>query len=166
MNTYILIGMGIGLVVTLILIKYVFRRDRITGSRSFQNISLLMGNEELKNRVRGFLAREKKIDAVKYVHDNYKTGLLEAKNFVEAVEKNTPSGKSGYQSPYDNIVSNAEGDVRSAEEDRILFAKIEVLLKNNHKIEAIKILNEAKKMRLSDAKDIVEAVERKLNKNL
>ena len=166
MNTYILIGMGIGLVVTLILIKVLYRREKAPVKNDLQNVRSLFGNEDVKFKVRDLLSRNKKIDAIKFVRERSGAGLLESKNFVELIERNENISSSTYQKD-EHILDKVEAiEVNTSAGDKILLEKIELLLKNQNKIEAIKLLAETKKARLIDAKNMVEAIEDKLKNQI
>ena len=166
MNTYILIGMGIGLVVALILIKVFYRRENDRVKNNFQNVRSLFGNEEVTNKVREFLANNKKIEAIKYVRERSGAGLLESKNFVELIEKNYDTGSGLYQKTAGFADRVAVIEMNLSSKDKILLEKIELLLKNQNKIEAIKLLADTKKARLIDAKNMVEAIEEKLKNQI
>lgn len=166
MNTYILIGMGIGLVVALILIKVLYRRENDRVKNNFQNVRSLFGNEEVTFKVKDFLAKNKKIEAIKYVRDRSGAGLLESKNFVEIIEKNYDTGSGLYQKTAGFADRVADIEMNLSSKDKILLEKIELLLKNQNKIEAIKLLAETKKARLIDAKNMVEAIEEKLKNKI
>ena len=162
MNTYIFIGMGIGLVVALILIKVLYRREKAGVKNDLQRIRTLFGNEEVTFKVRSYLANNKKIEAIKYVRDRSGAGLLESKNFVELIEKSKDTGSGLYQKTVGLTDRVTEIEMNLSSNDKILLEKIELLLKNQNKIEAIKLLAETKKARLIDAKNMVEAIEEKL----
>ena len=166
MNTYILIGMGIGLVVVLILIKVLYRREKAPVRIDLQSVRSLFGNEEVKLKVREFLSRNKKIEAVKYIKERSGAGLLESKNFVELIEKNYDTGDGIYQKTVGLTDRFAEIEMNISSKDKILLEKVELLLKNQKKIEAIKLIAETKNAKLIDAKNMVEAIEEKLKNHI
>ena len=166
MNTYILIGMGMGLVVALILIKVLYRRENAGVKNNLQSVRSLLGNEEVTYKVREFLANNKKIEAIKYVRERSGAGLLESKNFVELIEKNYDTGSGLYQKTAGFADRVADIEMNLSSKDKILLEKIELLLKNQNKIEAIKLLADTKKARLIDAKNMVEAIEEKLKNKI
>ena len=158
--------MGIGLVVTLILIKILYRREKAPVKNELQNVRSLFGNEDIKFKVRDLLSRNKKIEAIKFVRERSGAGLLESKNFVELIERNVNISSSTYQKD-EHILDKVEDiEVNISAGDKILLEKIEMLLKNQNKIEAIKLLAETKKARLIDAKNMVEAIEEKLKNQI
>ncbi|MBK8550278.1 MAG: ribosomal protein L7/L12 [Ignavibacteria bacterium] len=83
MNTYIIIGLAVGLVFVLILIRVVYRKEKTPGQRKFQNPGFAINDPVLNSKVKEYLAAEKKIEAIKYLRESTGIGLLEAKNFVE-----------------------------------------------------------------------------------
>jgi len=166
MNTYILIGIGIGLIVALMLIKVLYRRENAGVKNDLQRVRTLFGNEEVKLKVREYLGNNKKIEAIKYVRERSGAGLLESKNFVELIEKNNDTGYGQYQKTAGLTDRIADIEMNLSSKDKILLEKIELLLKNQNKIEAIKLLAETKKARLIDAKNMVEAIEEKLKNQI
>jgi len=162
MNTYILIGMGIGLVVTLILIKVLHRREKAPVKNELQNVRSLFGNEEVKFKVREYLAMNKKIEAIKFVREKSGAGLLESKNFVELIEKNKDGIVTTYQKSNSFTEINADIEINRSAESINFGDKIVKLLKEQNKLEAIKLAADTNKLRLADAKKLVEAIEEKL----
>ena len=156
--------MAIGVIAAIVLMRLVYRRDRAVSTSSIQNYYLLMGDEDLKNKVREFLTSEKKIEAIKLVHDKYKTGLLDAKNFVESLEKITSPGNTIYSDKFTKALGNTAAFAGNINEDKQLVEKIEMLLRKQNKIEAIKLVVDTKKLGLKDAKQLVEILENKINK--
>lgn len=166
MNTYIIIGMGIGLIAALIIIKAVFRREKKFDKSKLKTISPLLEDHGLVLKVRGFLTNNKKIEAIKYVREKTGAGLLESKDLVESVEMNVLNSFSQYQNTANKKDSTFFNELNISSDDKILMEKIELLIKSQNKIEAIKLLVSAKKTRLIDAKNMVEAIEVKLKNQI
>ncbi len=88
-------------------------------------------------QVHALISEDRKLEAVKYVMDQAKIGLLEAKNFVDEL-------------------SNKE-DANSADID--LMEQIKTFLKQNKKIEAVKLVKSVTGMGLKESKDFVENID-------
>ena len=154
MNDYIIIGFAIGLVVVIFLIRVVFRKDKTYDYKNYQNMSSLVPDENIKIKVRELLSKEKKIQAIKLVRENCNISLIDAKDFVEAMEKNVDR-----YIPVNGTYHTIAGTVEDSDK---LIKMIEMLLIKGKKIHAIKLVVENKKMRLKEAKDYVESIEAKL----
>lgn len=163
MNTYIIVGMGIGLIAALIIIKAVFRRDKTFDKSKLKTVSPIIQDQGLILKVREYLAENKKIEAIKFVREKTGAGLLESKNLVESVEMNRDKSFIPYQKTESPAVFTP---VNISSDDKLLLEKIELLIKNQNKIEAIKLLVSAKKVRLIEAKNMVETMEEKLKNQI
>lgn len=166
MNTYILIGMCIGLVFTLILIRVLYRREKAPIKNELQNVRSLFGNEEVKFKVRDLLSRNKKIEAIKFVRERSGAGLLESKNFVELIEKNKDELVTIYRKSNSLTENNADIEINRTAESINFGDKIVKLLKEQNKLEAIKLVADTNKLRLADAKKLVETIEEKLKNQI
>ena len=163
MNTYIIVGMGIGLIAALIIIKAVFRRDKTFDKSKLKTVSTFLQDQGLKLKVREYLSENKKIEAIKYVREMTGAGLLESKDLVESVEMNIDKSFGTFQKTESSAVISP---VNISSDDKVLLEKVEILIKNKNKIEAIKLLVSAKKVRLIEAKNMVEAIEEKLKNQI
>jgi ribosomal protein L7/L12 len=162
-NTYIIVGMGIGLIAALIIIKAVFRRDKTFDKSKLKTVSPFLQDQGLKSKVREYLAENKKIEAIKYVREMTGAGLLESKDLVESVEMNIDKSFGTFCKTESSAVISP---VNISSDDKVLLEKVELLIKNQNKIEAIKMLVSAKKVRLIEAKNMVEAIEDKLKNKI
>lgn len=159
MNTYIVIGFAIGIVVAVFLLRFAFRRDKSPDYSNYQNL-YLMNNEELKNKVKEYLFKGKKIEAIKYVHEKSKAGLLESKNFVESLDP--------LVSLKGNVTHNAAPFLQTETSDNklipdnALIPEIRQLLEGGNKIQAIKLAAENYEMGLKAAKAYVDNIEEKM----
>ncbi|HMQ70214.1 MAG TPA: hypothetical protein PKA90_14390 [Ignavibacteria bacterium] len=154
MNTYIIIGIGFGLLLFLIFKRSIFRKEGNAGFKTHMDPKALMNNEKMKMAVNEFIKRGKKIEAIKYIHKSGDVTLSEAKDFVEKIELMGRSGISSHEGNADNIYSNSD-----SADDSLLNSKVKALVISGHKINAIKLVAEEKKIRLAEAKDYVEKVE-------
>lgn len=91
------------------------------------------------------LSQGKKLEAIKHVRLQTKLGLKEAKDFVEAIERG--------QSPISPVVVEPQG--LQLPEDLLREARI--VAQQGNKIQAIKMVREATKLSLKEAKDLVES---------
>lgn len=73
---------------------------------------------------------------------------------------------SQYQNTANKKDSTFFNELNISSDDKVLMEKIELLIKSQNKIEAIKLLVSAKKTRLIDAKNMVEAIEVKLKNQI
>ena len=162
MNTYIIIGMGIGLIAVLIIIKSVFRREKTFDKSKLKTVSPFLGDQELILKVREYLAKNKKIEAIKFVREKTGAGLLESKDLVESVEMNIDNSYSPYQKTVSSAGNASYNELNISSDDKVLFEKIEMLIRNQNKIEAIKLIVKTKGTSLVSAKNMVEAIEEKL----
>ncbi len=158
--------MAIGLLAALILMKVIYRKDKTIGKAGQMSGMMLAGNESIKNKVREYLADNKKIEAIKFVRENTGADLLESKNYVELIEMNLNSDNGIFRGTAGISGKVSEPEMNISSKDKILLEKIEALLKNEKKIEAIKLLVSEKKTRLIDAKNMIEAIEEKLKKQI
>ncbi|HMS34223.1 MAG TPA: ribosomal protein L7/L12 [Ignavibacteria bacterium] len=163
MNTYIIIGMGIGLIAALIIIKTIFRREKTFDRSKLKTISPFPEDQGLILSVREYLAKNKKIEAIKFVREKTGAGLLESKDLVESVEMNIVKSTTPFMNSDFTAVNSTLNELNISSGDKILMEKIGVLLKNGNKIEAIKLLVSIKKVKLVDAKNLVDAMEEKFN---
>ena len=99
--------------------------------------NLINGVEINLDQVHALISENRKLEAVKYVMDQAKIGLLEAKNFVDELR-------------------NKE-DTNTVDND--LMEQIKTLLKQNKKIEAVKLVKSATGMGLKESKDFVENID-------
>ena len=97
--------------------------------------------DALERRVRDLLAEGRKIEAIRVYREQTGTGLKEAKDAVEAIQRGVPASlPAGVDEPFrSELVS---------------------LLDRGQKIEAIKLYRERTGAGLKEAKDAVEAIER------
>lgn len=100
----------------------------------------------VQGEVEALLARGNKIAAIKLMREAYPLSLAEAKELVEAMERGEPI-----------VLPEAEVATPAAD----LEAEIGSLLDANRKIEAIKRAREVLGLGLAEAKDHVEAIERR-----
>ena len=100
----------------------------------------------VQGEVQALLVGGNKIAAVKLVREAYHLGLGEAKSLVEAIERGEPVALPDAQVP--TPIVGIEPEIRS-------------LLADNRKIEAIKRAREVLGLGLAEAKDHVEAIERR-----
>jgi ribosomal protein L7/L12 len=100
----------------------------------------------LETKIRDFLAKGKKIEAIKLYRLEYNVGLAEAKSAVEALARggNINVSAPAPQSQLDNPP---------------LETKIRELLAKRNKIEAIKLYREVYRVGLKEAKDVVDKME-------
>ena len=102
-----------------------------------EEIVIINGKEVNLISVHHLLAENRKIEAIKIIMDQANIGLADAKNFVE------------------NLV---ETKVPSTADDDILQA-IKNLLKDNRKIEAVKLAKFSTGLGLKESKDLVENID-------
>lgn len=100
----------------------------------------------LETKIRDFLAKGKKIEAIKLYRLEYNVGLAEAKSAVEALGR----GENV------NIPASAP---QSQLDDPLLESKIKEFLAKRNKIEAIKLYREAHKVGLKEAKDVIDQID-------
>jgi ribosomal protein L7/L12 len=100
----------------------------------------------VQGEVRALLAAGNKIAAVKLIREAYVLSLGEAKDLVEAIERGEPVALPDTQVPTPTL--DLDGEIRG-------------LLAANRKIEAIKRAREVLGLGLAEAKDHVEAIERR-----
>ena len=100
----------------------------------------------LETKIRDFLAKGKKIEAIKLYRLEYNVGLAEAKSAVEALAR----GENV------NIPASAP---QSQLNDPLHETRIKELLAKRNKIEAIKLYREAHKMGLKEAKDVIDQMD-------
>jgi ribosomal protein L7/L12 len=105
-----------------------------------------LGDPFLETKIRDFLAKGNKIEAIKLYRLEYNVGLAEAKSAVEAL------GRGG------NINFSAVAP-QSQLDDSLLEAKIKDVLVKRSKIEAIKLYREVHHVGLKEAKDIIDQME-------
>ncbi|ABX02954.1 MAG TPA: hypothetical protein DEF47_02305 [Herpetosiphon sp.] len=91
------------------------------------------------------LSQGKKLEAIKHVRLQTSLGLKEAKDYVEAIERG--------QSPLSPVV--VEPPVLQLPED--LLREAQIVAQQGNKIQAIKMVREATKLSLKEAKDLVES---------
>lgn len=91
------------------------------------------------------LSQGKKLEAIKQVRLQTSLGLKEAKDYVEAIERG--------QSPISPIV--VEPQVLQLPED--ILREAQIVAQQGNKIQAIKMVREATKLSLKEAKDLVES---------
>lgn len=156
--------MAIGLAAALILMKVIYRKDNAIGKSGQLSSMMPAGNDSIKNKVREYLAENKKIEAIKFVRENTGADLLESKNYVDHIEMNVNTDNGIFRGTTGNSDKVNELEINISSKDKILLEKIEALLKNQKKLDAIKLLVSEKKTRLIDAKNMVEAMEEKLKK--
>jgi hypothetical protein len=92
LNTYIIIGIGLGIFLFLIFKKSLFRKEKSFDSKNFSDINAYMNNEKLKMVVHELITQGKKIEAIKYVRETCKTSLSDAKDIVDQLEMIKNSG--------------------------------------------------------------------------
>lgn len=102
--------------------------------------------EGLRDEVLTLLSDKRKIEAVKLVRAHTYWGLKEAKDYVDAIQAGSVPQAPFRIAPADSLPE----DVRSMALD---------LVGNGRKIEAIKLVREATRWGLKEAKDYVEAME-------
>jgi ribosomal protein L7/L12 len=154
--------MGIGLIAALIIIRAVFRREKTFDKSKLKTVSPFLGDQELKLKVREYLAKNSKIEAIKFVREKTGAGLLESKDLVESVEMNIDNSLNPYQKTVGSADNTSFNQLNISSDDKVLFEKIEMLIKNQNKIEAIKLIVKSKGTSLVSAKNMVEAIEEKL----
>ena len=96
--------------------------------------NLINGVEINLEHVQALIEENRKLEAVKYVMDQSKIGLLEAKNFVDEMSDRK--------------------NMRSVEID--ILDQIQDLLNQNKKIDAVKLVKSATGLGLKESKDFVE----------
>lgn len=96
-------------------------------------------------RIHLLLSQGKKLEAIKQVRLQTSLGLKEAKDYVEAIERG--------QSPTSQVM--VEPSVPQQPEDLLREARI--IAQQGNKIQAIKMVREATKLSLKEAKDLVES---------
>lgn len=151
MNTYIIIGLAVGLVFVLILIRFVYRKEKNPVQRKFQIPGFALNDPVIHSKVKEYLAAEKKIEAIKYVRESTGIGLIEAKNFVEEFPS---AGLTDYHSGSESTYSSRDF---SSKKDSI-SDEIKKLIEGGNKIQAIKLVVENFNIGLKEAKDFVEAI--------
>ena len=103
-------------------------------------------SQDLQQEILALLRHGRKIDAIKAYRVATSIGLKEAKDAVEAIERGeSPHYQPSPPSPTANW-----------------RAQIEAALRQNRKIEAIKIYRQATNAGLKDAKDAVDAIEKEI----
>jgi len=100
----------------------------------------------LETKIRDFLAKGKKIEAIKLYRLEYNVGLAEAKSAVEALARGEDV----------NIPASVP---QSQLDDPVLETKIKEFLAKRNKIEAIKLYREAHKVGLKEAKDVIDQID-------
>lgn len=113
-----------------------------------------MNDEKMKMIVNELLKKGKKIEAIKYIHKSGNVGLSEAKEFVEKIELMNRSGSNTVSDYAENIYADPV-----SEDNSLLNSKIKALITSGHKINAIKLVVEEKKIGLAEAKDYVERID-------
>jgi len=100
----------------------------------------------LETKIRDFLARGKKIEAIKLYRLEYNVGLAEAKSAVEALARGANV----------NIPASVP---QSQLDDPVLETKIKEFLAKRNKIEAIKLYRETHNVGLKEAKDVIDQMD-------
>ncbi|MCB0728621.1 MAG: hypothetical protein KDD00_14255 [Ignavibacteriae bacterium] len=154
MNTYIIIGIGFGILLFLIFKRSIFRKESNSGFKRSIESNALMNDEKMKMIVNELLKKGKKIEAIKYIHKSGNVGLSEAKEFVEKIELMNRSGSNTVSDYAENIYADPV-----SEDNSLLNSKIKALITSGHKINAIKLVVEEKKIGLAEAKDYVERID-------
>jgi ribosomal protein L7/L12 len=103
--------------------------------------------QDLLDSIRGHIAAGRKIEAIKLYREATGAGLAEAKEAVELIEAGKPP---------------KPGEPASLGDDQAL-QEVSSLVRQGRKIEAIKRYREATGLGLKEAKDAVDALERRIN---
>ncbi|MFV9507113.1 MAG: ribosomal protein L7/L12 [Oscillochloridaceae bacterium umkhey_bin13] len=112
-------------------------------------IALPQLNDADQAEIELLLAQNQKIQAIKLVRERSGCGLREAKDFVEQIERSfVPSDQPG-------LVTSPT----SAPSDE-LATQVRVLLAQNQKIQAVKLVHESTGWGLRESKDYVDQIER------
>lgn len=100
--------------------------------------------EEVTQNIKAMLLQGRKIEAIKYLKDNVSMGLKEAKDYVEGLTIEDEE-KVTREPGLNNL------DAETVEEAR-------ELLRQGHKMEAIKSIREESGISLKEAKEFVESL--------
>ncbi|MDZ4713704.1 MAG: hypothetical protein SGI89_15460 [bacterium] len=155
MEIYIAIGIIGGALMMLIL--YLIFRDKDSPSKLVRSNVIqneVMNDSELKSRVIQLISQGKKIDAIKLVVANRKTGLAEGKRIVDLLQNFDINDISSLQN-----LKNAAVEIKQTPE---FASQITQLLQRGKKIEAIKLVVQNNRMGLKEAKDFVDNFENKM----
>ena len=117
------------------------------------NHETLLQNHGILSQVQGLTQKNEIISAIKLVKDKTGLGLKECKDIVESISK----------TPFSN--SKTFGNTAHFSKDKILSEnnieeELNTLLRENKKIEAIKLVIERAGIDLKDAKNFVESIQK------
>lgn len=152
MNTYIIIGIGFGILLFLIFKKSIFRSEKSFDPVKIADLNSIISDEKLKRVVAVFIKQNKKIEGIKYVRETTNVSLQDAKSIVEKIELGINSGNENFTEPEENVYSDNT-------EDQILLNKVKALIGSGNKIKAIKLIVEERKKGLAEARDYVDKIE-------
>lgn len=149
---YLIIGFAAGGLVLLMIYFLVRNKDAGYSHSKYINLQskVSLSDPVLIEGVKKYLSEGKKINAIKYVVENKKVRLIEAKDFVEEIEKTFPS-MPGYGAQTNQL----KPDILR---DKETMKQVIELLKKGNKIEAIKIVNTRTGIGLLEAKEFVESI--------
>jgi ribosomal protein L7/L12 len=157
MNTYIIIGIGLGILLFLIFKKSIFRSEKSIEPEKIADLNSIINDEKLKRVVAVFIKQNKKIEGIKYVRETNNVSLQDAKSIVEKIELSINSGNENFKGTEENVYSDYT-------EDQELVNKVKALIGSGNKITAIKLIAEEQKKGLAEAKDYVEKIESEIKK--
>lgn len=152
MNTYIIIGIGFGILLFLIFKKSIFRSEKSFEPKKIADLNSIISDEKLKRVVAVFIKQNKKIEGIKYVRETTKLSLQDAKSIVEKIELSINSGNENFSGQEENVYSDNT-------EDQELVNKVKALIGSGNKIKAIKLIVEERKKGLAEARDYVDKIE-------
>jgi len=140
----ILICLGLGFILAMVVIALYLRSQQVADSiPKTQRLADPAFASSIENQVRDLLAQDKKIEAIKTFRQATGTSLKEAMDAVE----NIGSGSSWQRA---KIISAERHD------------QITDLLRQNRKVEAIRLYRETTGVGLKEAKDAVEEISKHL----
>ncbi|MFW9817859.1 MAG: ribosomal protein L7/L12 [Candidatus Thorarchaeota archaeon] len=102
---------------------------------------------EINNQIKNLLVKKRKIEAVKLAREHMHWGLKEAKEYVDALAASlNTSGEIYAQVPH-------KGSNRNL---LLIEGKLQALLRENRKIEAVRLVREYTGWGLKESKDYVD----------
>jgi len=150
MNDIIILIFGLigGFTIIIFLMKLLLRRNVEVIKFDPSKYNSIVNEQDIKIKIDELLSKNNKIEAIKYLRDNKKMGLLEAKKMIEKyAEINSP----GIVNVFNKVKYNLS-------DENELMNRIKTLLSQGKKIDAIKLVVESRKVGLKEAKEFVDTL--------
>ncbi len=142
---FVVIG---GFTVIVFLLKLLLRKNVEEIKFDPSKYNSIPNEKDIKVKIDELLSKNNTIQAVKYLKDNKKMGLKEAKNMIE---KYAESNSSAALNVFNKMKSTLD-------DENELVTRIKSLLSQGKKIDAIKLVVESRKVGLKEAKNFVDTI--------